>query len=85
MSTDSDIFMQNEANSRSSKTEHGVVTGQRVSTRCGRNRVEQTVASCERSEEAGQWPVEQRGRTGRCAKCAKRSQFAWDTNHCWTV
>ncbi len=30
--------MQNEANSRTSKTEHGVVTGQRVSTRCRRNR-----------------------------------------------
>ncbi len=53
MTTDSDIFMQNEANSRTAKMEHGVATRQRVSTRCGRNRVEQSVAACERSEEAG--------------------------------
>jgi len=54
MSTNSDILMPNEANFRTSKTEHGVATRQRVSTRCGRNRVEQSVAACERSEEAGQ-------------------------------
>ncbi len=53
MSTDSDTFMQSEANSRTSKTECGVATRQRVSTRCGRNRVEQSMAACERSEEAG--------------------------------
>ncbi len=81
MSTDSDILMQNEANSRSSKTEHGVVIGQRVSTRCGRNRVEQSVAACEWSEEAGQWPMEQRGRSRRTAKNAKRSQLQKNINY----
>jgi len=81
MSTDSDILMQNEANSRTSRSEHGVATGQRVSTRCDRNRVEQAVAACERSEEAGRWPEEQRGRSRRSAKSAKRSQLITDINY----
>ncbi len=72
---DSALFMPNEPNSRTSKTEHGVVTGHRVSTRCRRNRGERSVAGCERSEKAGQWPVEQRGRSRRCAKSAERSQI----------
>ena len=75
MSTDSDIFMHNEANFRSSRTGHGVVTGQRVSTRCGRNRVEQSVASCERSEEAGQRPVERKGKEPEMREMRKTKPF----------
>jgi hypothetical protein len=41
---DSALFMPNEPNSRPSKTEHQVVTGQRVSTRCRLNRL------------GGRWP-----------------------------
>jgi hypothetical protein len=62
------LFMPNKPNFRSSKTEHQVVTGQRVSTRCRLNRLVRSVASCERSEKGGQGPVEQRGGAGDARK-----------------
>ncbi len=43
-SMDSVLFMPNEPNSRSSKTEHRVVTRQRESTRCRLNRLVRSVA-----------------------------------------
>ena len=42
---DSALFMPNEPNSRSSRTEHAVVTGRRMSTRCA------GIVS------SGRWPV----------------------------
>ncbi len=58
---------------RTSRTENGVVTCRRVSTRCGRNRVERSVAYCEMSEMGSQWPLERRGMSPGCAKSAERS------------
>ncbi len=37
-----DVLMQNEANSGPSRAERGVLTGQRASTRCRRNRDKQS-------------------------------------------
>ena len=81
---DSALFMPNEPNSRSSKTEHRVVTRQRVSTRCRLNRLVRSVACCEMSEKGSQWPLERRGMSRGCAKSAKRTQLESAINYLLT-
>jgi hypothetical protein len=83
-SMDSVLFMPNEPNSRSSKTEHRVVTRQRVSTRCRLNRLVRSVACCEMSEKGSQWPLERRGMSRGCAKSAERTQLESAINYLLT-
>ena len=80
----SDLFMPNELNFGPSKTEHQVATGQRVSTRCRLNRLVRSLASCERSEKGGEWPVRRRGRSRGCVKSAERTQLESAINYLLT-
>jgi hypothetical protein len=66
------LFMANEPNSGSSKTEHRVITGQRLSTRCRLNSFLLSVACSEISEKGSQWPMERRGMSRGCAKKRRR-------------